>query len=193
MQKIVLSATGQVGVLGVLKRSTQTSQGFRIREGGLFFVGKWCAVGHTRRLWGLSFVFWSSGVGLSTHGFQWCDNVYFLNFNGGMRQRGLEIGGSPWCFSSQPGDAVLFDSNFLSHGAPESKGDRAKRLVGVFVVQWSYLRLHGLAVGKGNILPNKTCILSCDLVLLSDVNNDASAIENIIGATENVKGATETL
>jgi len=61
------------------------------------------------------------------------------------------------------------------------------------VVQWSYLRLHGLAVGKGNILPNKTCILSCDLVLLSDVNNDASAIENIIGATENVKGATETL
>jgi hypothetical protein len=61
------------------------------------------------------------------------------------------------------------------------------------VVQWSYLRLHGLAVDKGNILPNTTCSLSCDLVVLSDVNNDASAIENIIGATESVEGATKTL
>ena len=65
---------------------------------------------------------------------------------------GLEIGRSSMCFSSKPGDAILLDGDLLSHGMPEYNADPFHRLIGAFVVQKSYLRLHGLLIDKKNIL-----------------------------------------
>jgi len=63
---------------------------------------------------------------------------------------GLEIGGSGLCCASKPGDAVLFDSDLLSHGVPEYLANPSERIVGVFAIQKNYLRLHGLRVDKEN-------------------------------------------
>jgi len=65
---------------------------------------------------------------------------------------GLEIGGSSLCFNSQPGDVILLDSDLLSHGVPQFDADPIHRMVGIFIIQKSFLRLHGLKVNKDNIL-----------------------------------------
>lgn len=57
---------------------------------------------------------------------------------------GLEIGGTSICFSSQPGDAILFDSDVLSHGIPSYVAGPSERMVGIFVVQKTYLRIFGI-------------------------------------------------
>ena len=61
------------------------------------------------------------------------------NFGGG-----LEIGGTSLCFGAKVGDATLLDSDELLHGSREYQGDPNERLVGVFSIQKSYLRLKGV-------------------------------------------------
>lgn len=57
---------------------------------------------------------------------------------------GLEIGGTSLCFQAKVGDATLVDSDLLLHGVRKYQGDPSARLVGVFAIQKSYLRLKGV-------------------------------------------------
>jgi hypothetical protein len=57
---------------------------------------------------------------------------------------GLEIGGTSICFQAKVGDATLLDSDVLQHGVREYQGDPNERLVGIFSIQKSYLRLKGV-------------------------------------------------
>lgn len=57
---------------------------------------------------------------------------------------GLEIGGTSVCFQAKVGDATLLDSDVLQHGVREYQGDPHARLVGIFSIQKSYLRLKGV-------------------------------------------------
>ena len=59
---------------------------------------------------------------------------------------GLEIGGTSIIFSSKPGDIILLDSNLLSHGVPEYEGELSERIIGIFVIQKSYLQMNGVQV-----------------------------------------------
>lgn len=59
-------------------------------------------------------------------------------------QGGLEIGETSVCFQAKVGDATLLDSDELLHGSREYRGDPSKRIVGIFSIQKSYLRLRGV-------------------------------------------------
>ena len=59
---------------------------------------------------------------------------------------GLEIGGALVIFSSKPGDVILLDSDLLSHGIPVYEAEPSERIVGIFVIQKSYLQMNGFHV-----------------------------------------------
>ena len=58
----------------------------------------------------------------------------------------LEIGGTSIIFSSKPGNIILLDSNLLSHGVPEYEGELSEHIIGIFVIQKSYLWMNGVQV-----------------------------------------------
>jgi len=57
---------------------------------------------------------------------------------------GLEIGGANLCFKGDVGDALLFDADELYHAPRDYKGDPDDRMVGVFIIHKTFLRLLGV-------------------------------------------------
>ena len=49
-------------------------------------------------------------------------------------------------FSSKPGDVILLDSDLLSHGIPVYEAKPSEQIVGIFVIQKSYLQMNGFHV-----------------------------------------------
>ena len=57
---------------------------------------------------------------------------------------GLEIIGCDLCFSSNVGDAYLFDADKLRHQPRQFSGVAENRLMGAFIVHKTYLKLLGI-------------------------------------------------
>lgn len=56
----------------------------------------------------------------------------------------LEIGGTRTCFDWKVGDAIILDSSKLYHGTREFTGKPLDRIVGLFIIHKSILRVCGL-------------------------------------------------
>jgi len=59
---------------------------------------------------------------------------------------GLEIGGTDYCFNWRVGDAIILDSWALAHGTRKYLGEKKNRLLGIFVIQKPYLRVHSIEI-----------------------------------------------
>ena len=58
----------------------------------------------------------------------------------------LEIAGTGHCFAWKVGDAIILDSSDLAHGTCEFSGLPTERLVGLFIIHKTMLRVCGLQV-----------------------------------------------
>lgn len=67
----------------------------------------------------------------------------------------LELGGTKHAITWQLGDVVIIDSSKIYHGSRLLKGDSDDRLVGLFIIQKSYCRLHGKIIGSSALTVRK--------------------------------------
>jgi len=74
--------------------------------------------------------------------------VLFLIKSGKNCGGGLEIGGSGIVFNWEVGDAIILDSSKLAHGTRKYLGDVSKRVVGIFILHRSMLKIYNITIPK---------------------------------------------